>query len=211
MLRKFYGLTIGKNSIHGLLESHLNNGEVVLDAGCGRKSNLRLVKKRLTTVGLDHYKPYLKESRKKSLHDKYVLGDVRRMPFEDKSFDVVVSVEVLEHMPKKDGLKMLKEMERVARRIVLTTPNGFLPTYPRVDDNPDEAHLCGWSVSELESLGFRVMGCNGVRFLWKVECGMSVMRFRPRVLCRVLSDLLGFVSFHFPRCAFQLFCVKECR
>ena len=43
-------------------------------------------------------------------------------------------------------------MERVAReKIILTTPNGFLPTYAGPRDNPEEKHLSGWTYDELKN------------------------------------------------------------
>lgn len=53
----------------------------------------------------------------------YIVGDALNLPFEDNSFDFVVSLETLEHIPKKDKTKFVSELLRVSRLgIVLTAP-----------------------------------------------------------------------------------------
>ena len=129
---------------------------------------------------------------------------VRNLPFLDKSFDYCLSVEVLEHLNKNDGLIMLKEMERVARlSVMLTTPNGFLPASPGPQDNPQEKHVCGWSVKELRALGFEVYGFG----TWKNFIGKKYVR---RLFDKLLGTPEPFLNQH-PELAFQLFCFKELR
>lgn len=121
-----------------LLSQKLDNQSRILDVGCGYSSSIRLVRKGSYRVGLDFHKPYILKSKKSLIHDDYVLGDAKVLPFKPNSFDCGVATEVLEHLPKHEGSKMIDEMGRVAKKIMLTTPNGFLPTYPSPDDNPDE-------------------------------------------------------------------------
>jgi len=64
-------------------------------------------------VGLDIWKDYLKHSRRHNVYDDYVLADASRLPFRDKSFDIILACEVIEHMPKSRGWSFLKELERV--------------------------------------------------------------------------------------------------
>jgi len=181
--------------------------------GCGRHSSLTGINKGSLKVGLDHYEPYIQRSRHAGVHDHYVIGDARRLPFRTGSFDCAVATEILEHMEKKDGVEMIAEMERVARKkIILTTPNGFLPTAPGPEDNPDEEHLSGWTAGELEAMGFKVYGFSGPKGLWTIRNGRAVLRFvprRPHLLSAVASDLAGLFVHNRPARAFQLFFVKE--
>jgi len=53
-----------------------------------------------------------------------ITGSVLRIPFIDKSFDVVACYEVLEHLPYGEFSKALKEMYRVSRKhAVLSLPD----------------------------------------------------------------------------------------
>jgi O-antigen biosynthesis protein len=57
-------------------------------------------------------------------HPDFTLGDAVRLPLGDRSFDVIVSFETLEHVPEPD--EMLVELRRVLKEdgiIVASTPN----------------------------------------------------------------------------------------
>ena len=64
-----------------------------------------------------------------------VCGDVRRLPFAAKRFDVVLCAQVLEHLPFEEFPALLDEIRRVSRRhAVITLPYSraglfFVPTF----------------------------------------------------------------------------------
>ena len=96
---------------------------------------------------------------------RYVQGDIRDLAslFPANSFECVVALDVIEHLPKEAGYTFLSDLERIAReRVVLFTPNGFLAQAP-YDDNPFQEHLSGWNVEELTAHGFEILGVNGWR------------------------------------------------
>jgi SAM-dependent methyltransferase len=56
---------------------------------------------------------------------EFVVGDARQMPFADRSFDVVVALDLLEHLPPADRPPVLAEIGRVARsRAIVGCPAG---------------------------------------------------------------------------------------
>ncbi|HEX7976115.1 MAG TPA: class I SAM-dependent methyltransferase [Anaerolineales bacterium] len=72
----------------------------------------------------------------------------------DQSVDTVIALDMIEHLEKADGLRLLREAERVARRqVAIFTPLGF---YPQSCESPDgidrwgmdgaawQAHRSGW-------------------------------------------------------------------
>lgn len=53
-----------------------------------------------------------------------ILGDVKNMPLEDNSFDLVCAFEVLEHIPYEDFVPALKEIARVAKKdVIISLPH----------------------------------------------------------------------------------------
>jgi SAM-dependent methyltransferase len=47
---------------------------------------------------------------------KVIEGDIRKMPFEDEEFDVVMDLSTLDHIPYKDTKKALEEYRRVLKK-----------------------------------------------------------------------------------------------
>ena len=84
----------------------------ILDVG-GKNGRLRdfLDKSKFDLIVLDiDPKPDTKE---------YIVGDARALPFKPKSFDVVVSSELLEHIPPNDRIKVLENMIEVSKDLVI--------------------------------------------------------------------------------------------
>jgi len=212
-LLRLYRRFPGRFNAGALLLNETAGAGRILDVGCGRRSALRGLGGPHWKAGVDHYHPYLVCSRKQRMHQAYVRADVLSLPFRTGAFDVAVATEVLEHLEKSGGRRMIGEMARVARRkIVLTTPNGFVATHAGPEDNPDETHLSGWSVAELREMGFTVYGINGPKCFWTVRDGRSQMRLVPdrfRLIRKPVSDLTGLFVYRHPEVAFQLFCVRE--
>lgn len=56
----------------------------------------------------------------------FLLLDGNQLPFRDGKFDVVTSVELLEHVSRAEGIRLLREAHRILKpggRILLSTPN----------------------------------------------------------------------------------------
>jgi len=51
-------------------------------------------------------------------------ADARNLPFPDQSFDVVQCTEMLEHVPRGDHRRVLRELKRVTRKLVFLTASG---------------------------------------------------------------------------------------
>src|SRR3989344_536875 len=72
----------------------------------------------------------------------FVKGSATSLPFTDSSFDVVISVDTLEHLTRKDQIKMVLEAYRVSKKhIMLTYPVGFNKYHERILQNWKKSHL----------------------------------------------------------------------
>ena len=74
-----------------------------------------------TTIGLDKSMEVIRNAVKNC--DHFVCGDIFRLPFSDKSVDVVFNQGVMEHFDDKEILIIFREFERVCKRkVVLCVP-----------------------------------------------------------------------------------------
>jgi ubiquinone/menaquinone biosynthesis C-methylase UbiE len=103
---------------------HLIQPESVLEAGCGEGVNLAIIQevgpKCLVGVDLDRRRLQLAAALESPA--LLSLGDIHRLPFGDQSFEMVMLLEVLEHVGHPE--LALKEAIRVSGRyLLLSVPN----------------------------------------------------------------------------------------
>jgi len=187
------------------LRNELSDCNTVLDLGCGYDSLIQYCHVPFS-VGVELFEPYIQESKKKAIHNKYIKEDITKVEFEPKSFDAILLVEVLEHLTKEEGYLLIKKMEKWAKKkIIITTPNDYLPQ-DECDNNPLQEHKSGWSVEELKRLGFSVFGMGG----WKKLRGYkAVIKYKPTLFWKAISELTQKVTYWYPKFAFQLFAIKK--
>ncbi|MEM3342267.1 MAG: methyltransferase domain-containing protein [Thermoplasmata archaeon] len=189
------------------LRIHTKDCSSILDIGCGNSSPVKWLPKKIYKVGIDAYKPCIENSRKLKIHDKYYQMDISDigLKIKPKTFDCVVALDVIEHLNKEEGLKLIAAMEKIAcKKIIIFTPNGFLPQSAH-DNNPFQVHRSGWTCNEMESLGFKVIGINGWKQL-RGEC--AYIKYQPYWLWQIISDLTQILVRNRPEYAFQLLCIK---
>jgi SAM-dependent methyltransferase len=190
------------------LEKAMGNCNCVLDVGCGSNSPLRYIRAKIKySVGVDIDKKSIENSKQKQIHDQYYemnVNDIHKK-FQQNEFECVLASDIIEHLSKKDGQKLIDKMERIGcRRVIILTPNGYLEQSD-LHDNPHQRHLSGWSVEELKSLGYKVTGING----WKPLRGEGCeIRLRPKIFWMTVSIVSQIWVRNRPLHAFQLLGVK---
>jgi len=70
----------------------------------------------------------------------------------DKSFDLVLTIDLIEHLPKREGLDLCRAAMRVGQSALFCTPYLFRPQ-PATDYNAREQHLSGWLPEDFTALG----------------------------------------------------------
>lgn len=121
--RKIFDLTLS------ILEDVIrNNPELTkaLDAGCGAGNFTLELSQRFPQlkriVGIDFLKETITNTIKKIKHNKkisFIQSDLLNIPFEDKTFDVTICLDVLHHIYRDDFQNAIKELARVTGQYLI--------------------------------------------------------------------------------------------
>lgn len=201
-------VSIGDSLYYGLLRKHLTNMTSVLDIGCGARSPLGGIPKTFHAVGADIFNESIAKSKKLHIHDEYIQGDVMDIAkiVKPKSFDAVIALDLIEHLTKKQGERLLTIMESIARKkVIVMTPNGFYRQEP-YENNPYQIHKSGWGVNDFRKRGYDVYGIRGLKSL---RGEYATIRWKPWFFWATVSALSQYILLWFPTHSHQLFSVKR--
>lgn len=190
------------------LRKELSGCETLLDLGCGNKSPLQCAPVPYS-VGVELFKPYLEESKKRRIHSQYILADIREIEFKENSFDTVLLLGLIEHLSAEDVPDLIKKAKKWAKKkVIVSTSSGFV-RQEDYEGNPLQVHKTGWTPAAMKELGFEIHGARG----WKALYGYNTrlkrtqLRFRPAMFWQVISDITQKITYFCPKYALDLFCV----
>lgn len=190
------------------LRNSLDGCASVLDLGCGDNSPLRNIKSVTYSVGFDAFRESVEKSKKKRIHTEYRLGDLKKIDkyFNNKSFDAVVALDVIEHLDKKESIDLIKKMEKIARKkVVILTPNGFYHQ-DAYGSNPYQVHKSAWTAKELQKLGYSVRGLRGLKYL---RGEYATIKHKPWIVWGTVAFLSEIILYFFPTFSYHIFAIKK--
>lgn len=145
-----------KSAIHLIIDDPGASALSVFDLGCGDGLLLYLLKERgIVGTGMDISEEGVEKAKSKGI-DASVFDFNAKLPFPDNSFDIVVSLDVLEHLYAPENL--IKEAVRVSKRyLIIGVPNfNSLPARLQVlsgivpeNNKPNKGHIYWFNYSSL--------------------------------------------------------------
>ncbi len=159
-IKKYYSLSI--SSFFREMRKNIFKTNVLLDVGCGVRPEIFFEPVVHICVEpfkqyRDIIKPYFPNKSYAIFIKTDALTAIRN--FDDNSVDSVFMFDLIEHLDKNDGLELIKEADRVARKqIVIFTPLGFYPmSFPEktkdawgLNGNAVQEHKSGWTPSDFD-------------------------------------------------------------
>jgi 2-polyprenyl-3-methyl-5-hydroxy-6-metoxy-1,4-benzoquinol methylase len=153
------------------------NPKTILDAGCGLgiygslcriylegdnlydRANLTWNKKENWNVKIDcieGFEKYITDLHR-AVYNGIFIGDAQNIlkGFEDKAYELVLAIDILEHLKKEDGIAFIKSLQRIGENVIIATPAEFIKQV--VPENTLEDHLSFWNKEELQSSGFNIV------------------------------------------------------
>lgn len=190
------------------IQRFLSGSKTVLDVGCGADSPLKRVRKTFISEGVDVFAESIRTSKKKKIHDSYKLCDIRKLEkvYKKKSFDAVIGLDVIEHLNKKESIRLIKSMEKIGRnRVLLLTPNGFYHQ-DAYDNNPYQVHKSAWTIKDLQKLGYKVYGLRGLKYL---RGEYATIKYKPWFFWGLIAFISEPLLYLIPELSYHLFAVKK--
>lgn len=156
--------------LEGALQSRVAHTKVALDIGCGIRPMTHFVPQ--VHLCLEPFEPYIKILLKRFASSPGLiplrttaLEGLELLP--DQSVDSIFLLDVIEHMTKEYGLRVMTQCRRVARKqIVVSTPLGFMPQAHEIGAldgwgvayNKLQDHLSGWLPEDF-GMGWNFLVC----------------------------------------------------
>lgn len=113
----------------------LKPGDRILDVGCGKAFLLyefTQVVPGVEVAGID-ISQYAIENAKEEVRPYLQVADAKKLPFDDKSFDLVYSINTLHNLFCYDMVDAVREMERVGRRDKYLVVESYLTEEQKVN------------------------------------------------------------------------------
>jgi len=136
------------------VEKAIKETDVVLDIGCGIRP-MSYFRPKLHIL-VEPHQEYVDILNYRNSGDKSVITLNQNalealIHFASQSVDSIFLLDVIEHINKEEGLKIIQECERVAReQIVIFTPLGFMPQHVHgvdawgLNGGTFQEHISGW-------------------------------------------------------------------
>jgi SAM-dependent methyltransferase len=159
--------------------------KIVLDIGCGYGDWGFLIRTRKKgipeLIGLEIWQPYIIKIRQMSIYDHLIKLKLPFIPFKDKTIDISVGCEIIEHLQKDAGLKLLTELERVTRQLIVVSvpinlPSGWIAS---LDNNPYQMHCSNWTPKDFMDRGF------GIKYASLLPGALGVINDLRRLIFRI--------------------------
>ena len=162
----------------------LVEGRTVLDLGCGFGHWAQLLRthyhsddpaRRAVVTGVDVFAPNVEFCRQVGAYASLVAADAVEFLTAQASgaFDTVLATELIEHLPRETGERLLVEAARVAGKVaILSTPNWryLRPGASTMTGfNEHEHHVSSWTATDFRRHGYAVRGVGHRIRAWPVR------------------------------------------
>lgn len=132
----------------------------ILDLACGISLKSQYIDADVR-IGVDIYKPYL-ENIELEVDVPYVtlLYDVRKIDdiFLPKTMDLVLLLDIVEHLEKSDSMELIKKCEEIAKvAVIIETPSGYIPQDIDIlgyGGHEYQTHRCSWNNEDFKQMGY---------------------------------------------------------
>ncbi len=105
---------------------------------------------------IEGFQKYITDLHKLVYNEIFISDAVKAVEnFPDNTYDLVMAIDIIEHLKKEDGVSFIKTLKRIAKNVIIATPSKLVEQV--VIENPLENHLSFWQKEDLQSLSFDIL------------------------------------------------------
>ena len=134
--------TLGKSTIlKWLKDLGLDNINSILDIGVGSGTYYHYLNDiSCKWEGIEIWEPYIAKYNLENFYDKIYNVDAKNFDWSNKSYDLVIAGDVLEHMSKKDSIELINKALSHSKYCIISIPVVWYPQ-GALDGNHYETHV----------------------------------------------------------------------
>lgn len=164
------------NWLGKLVQNEITPADTVVSLGCGILQEIMGLRCK-SFLGIDIYEPYILRLQEQGINA--ICADITKFDFAKNKFDVVLALDILEHLEYPDAIKLINKTIKVAnKKIIVYTPSKFfnnvdtdwrgnpkdvlewmnsdvLSSYKNLGINKYQEHKCLITEKELQNFGFK--------------------------------------------------------
>lgn len=147
------------NVLSRYLAEHITSTDRVLDLGCGVMNPTDKINCK-SILGVDIFKNYLEFIKRDQQVILMKMDETNK--FLDESFDIVLALDIVEHLEYPDAIRLIYECKRISRRkAIIFTPNVFEDNKINIEawglgHNELQEHKCVVPPGILKEMGFTI-------------------------------------------------------
>ena len=151
-----------------MVQNSVTDNDTVLDLGCGIMQASDDLKAKII-LGVDIWDKYLNHI--KHLHPTVRISMSETDRFMNESYDIVICLDVVEHLEYDLALKIIDECKRICRKkAIIYTPSEFkdnmqaVPNAWGLGENIHQKHLCVLGTNDFRNRGYHttIVTDNGI-------------------------------------------------
>ncbi|MEK7208976.1 MAG: hypothetical protein AAB677_01805 [Patescibacteria group bacterium] len=157
--------------------------------------------------GIEAYRDYLTPLHS-FIYNQIYIGDACNIvpSIKNFSYDLILLIDVLEHLNYEEGLRLLNQLRRIGRNVLISTPK-IMGEQDTLYGNKFERHIHQWRKTDLVNLSESILIPNEASFI--IFSGQNISRIKALVKKKKRQSFHRSLKTLFPFLIFPYRCFKK--
>jgi len=138
--------------------------------------------------GIEAFEEYITPVHKFIYNNIYIGNAMELLPKMDFKYDLIIMIDVLEHLTYEDGMKLLGHLQRLGKNIIISTPKD-IGVQENSFGNEFETHRFQWKYKHFASFPHKLQVINDASLIVFMGEAVSKMSYLKRLKLKLKKDL----------------------